>query len=62
MSEERHNYRSSAFGRSAWVTLAIVALVVIVYGGYGHHWSWTGINGQTATLWDWLEGGQKTRS
>jgi hypothetical protein len=30
------------------------ALVLVVYGGYGHHWSWTGINGRTATLWDWL--------
>jgi hypothetical protein len=33
---------------------AAVALVIVVYGGYGHHWSWTGINGHTATLWDWL--------
>jgi hypothetical protein len=32
----------------------VVVLVVVVYGGYGQHWSWTGINGQTATLWDWL--------
>jgi hypothetical protein len=32
----------------------IAVLVVVVYGGYGQHWSWTGINGQTATLWDWL--------
>jgi putative effector of murein hydrolase LrgA (UPF0299 family) len=32
----------------------VVALVIVVYGGYGHHWSWTGINGHTATLWDWL--------
>lgn len=55
MSGDRHNYRSSpSGGRAAWVTLAIVALVVVVYGGYGHHWSWTGINGRTATLWDWL--------
>jgi hypothetical protein len=27
---------------------------VLLYGGYGAHWSWTGINGHTATLWDWL--------
>jgi ABC-type glycerol-3-phosphate transport system permease component len=46
--------RSAAVGPAAWITLALVALVVVVYGGYGHHWSWTGINGHTATLWDWL--------
>jgi hypothetical protein len=27
---------------------------VVLWGGYGNHWSWTGINGRTATLWDWL--------
>lgn len=32
--------------------LALVA--VVLWGGYGHHWPWTGINGRTATLWDWL--------
>ena len=36
----------------AWV--GVVALAVVVWGGYGHHWPWTGINGGTATLWDWL--------
>lgn len=30
------------------------ALLVLIYGGYAHHWAWTGINGDTATLWDWL--------
>jgi len=54
MSGDRHDYRSSSAGRAGWVTAAIVALVVVLYGGYGHHWSWTGINGHTATLWDWL--------
>jgi hypothetical protein len=34
--------------------VAVAVLVVVVYGGYGQHWSWTGINGRTATLWDWL--------
>jgi hypothetical protein len=33
---------------------AAVALLVVLWGGYGRHWSWTGINGRTATLWDWL--------
>ena len=36
------------------VVVAVVALVVIAYGGYGRHWSWVGVNGHTATLWDWL--------
>jgi hypothetical protein len=31
-----------------------VALAVVLWGGYSHHWPWTGINGGTATLWDWL--------
>ena len=48
------DHRSPAPARAAWVALAVTALVIIVYGGYGHHWSWTGINGRTATLWDWL--------
>jgi hypothetical protein len=30
------------------------ALAVVLWGGYDRHWSWTGINGSTATLWDWL--------
>lgn len=33
---------------------AAAAFAVILWGGYGRHWSWTGINGKTATLWDWL--------
>jgi hypothetical protein len=36
----------------AWV--GAVVLAIILWGGYGHHWPWTGINGGTATLWDWL--------
>jgi hypothetical protein len=39
-------------GRVAVVLL--VGLAVVAYGGYGGHWAWTGINGHTATLWDWL--------
>jgi putative effector of murein hydrolase LrgA (UPF0299 family) len=30
------------------------AAIVVLWGGYGANWSWTGINGHTATLWDWL--------
>ncbi len=33
---------------------AAVGLLVVLWGGYGQHWSWTGLNGGTATLWDWL--------
>lgn len=40
--------------RAAAVVAAAVAAVVVLWGGYGHHWRWTGINGSTATLWDWL--------
>ena len=32
----------------------LAATLVVLWGGYGRHWSWTGINGKTATLWDWL--------
>jgi len=31
-----------------------LALAVVLWGGYSRTWSWTGINGSTATLWDWL--------
>jgi hypothetical protein len=34
------------------VAAAVVAAVLI--GGYQEHWSWTGISGNTATLWDWI--------
>lgn len=41
-------------GRAAITAALAVALVVVLWGGYGHHWPWTGISGTTATLWDWL--------
>jgi hypothetical protein len=53
VSEERET-RQEVVSRAGWAALVIAVLVVVVYGGYGQHWSWTGINGQTATLWDWL--------
>jgi uncharacterized membrane protein len=34
--------------------LAAVALAIVMWGGYSRRWPWTGINGGTATLWDWL--------
>ena len=57
MAESGDASRPSVSGRAAAgiggaVALVIVALVV--YGGYGEHWRWVGVNGATATLWDWL--------
>jgi putative effector of murein hydrolase LrgA (UPF0299 family) len=40
-------------GRTGLIAV-LVAFIVILWGGYGHHWPWTGISGRTATLWDWL--------
>ncbi len=35
-------------------TAGAALLVVVIYGGYGNHWPWTGINEHTASLWEWL--------
>jgi hypothetical protein len=40
--------------RSALLAIAVAAIALVLWAGYGHRWSWTGINGHTATLWDWL--------
>jgi hypothetical protein len=40
--------------RAAAIVIAVAFLLVVLWGGYGHHWPWTGINGHTATVWDWL--------
>jgi hypothetical protein len=32
----------------------VVAFAIVIWGGYGRHWSWTGISAKNATLWDWL--------
>ncbi len=45
--------RATVVRRSA-VLAAVALLAVALWGGYGRHWSWTGISGRTATLWDWL--------
>ncbi|MGH2907680.1 MAG: hypothetical protein ACRDK8_00100, partial [Solirubrobacteraceae bacterium] len=34
--------------------MAAVAIAIVLGGGYSHRWPWTGINGGSATLWDWL--------
>ncbi|MGH8888747.1 MAG: hypothetical protein ACRDV3_03170 [Acidothermaceae bacterium] len=49
-------YRTRERWRVEWrVVLAAVvgAFVVVVIGGYGFDWSWTGFPGNT--FWDWLE-------
>src|SRR5579875_2290351 len=40
--------------RVALLAVGALALAVVLWGGYSHRWPWTGINGGTATLWDWL--------
>ena len=39
-----------------WPTAVAVvaAFAIVIWGGYGRHWSWTGISAKSATLWDWL--------
>jgi uncharacterized membrane protein len=46
--------QTSARRRAIALACASAALGVVLWGGYGRHWSWTGINGHTATMWDWL--------
>jgi hypothetical protein len=49
--------RSAGDGRGIaglGAALVLVVAALIVYGGYGRHWRWIGVNGRTATLWDWL--------
>jgi hypothetical protein len=40
--------------RTVLLALGAAAVALVLWGGYGHRWPWTGINGSTATLWDWL--------
>lgn len=49
--------RYQARSRTSRIRLGVLAAVlfaVVVWGGYVGHWRWTGINGRTATLWEWL--------
>jgi uncharacterized membrane protein len=41
------------FLRRVGVACAVFVSAVILWGGYGHHWHWTGL-GSSVTLWDWL--------
>ncbi|SRR5581483_5631913 len=45
--------RTSSVGWSTAVAV-VAAFALVMWGGYGRHWSWTGINAKSATLWDWL--------
>jgi hypothetical protein len=49
----RESARASR-ARTRGLTAGAVLFAVVLWGGYSRHWSWTGINGHTATLWDWL--------
>lgn len=49
MGDRRERGAGPAIG-----TVAIVVVALVLIGGYGAHWRWIGVNGRTATLWDWL--------
>jgi hypothetical protein len=40
--------------RRIFVAAGLIALVVLLIGGYGAHWAWTGFS-DNDTLWDWLQ-------
>ena len=41
--------------RRSLAVAALLLVALVLWGGYSHRWPWTGINGHTATLWDWLK-------
>jgi hypothetical protein len=43
-----------ARARRGGLAAGAALFALVLWGGYSRHWSWTGINGHTATLWDWL--------
>jgi hypothetical protein len=52
--ERAHADKAPGPSGRPWLAAGLLGLAVLLWGGYGRHWSWTGINGHTATLWDWL--------
>lgn len=40
--------------RTVWIGLAVAAFVVLLVGGYGLNWTWTGFSANDH-LWDWLQ-------
>ena len=41
--------------RAVLSALVLAAVAVVLWGGYAGHWHWTGIDGHTASLWDWMQ-------
>ncbi len=53
-SELRQQSSRPGRARSLWIWSGVLVLALVLWGGYSGRMSWTGINGHTATLWDWL--------
>jgi hypothetical protein len=53
-AEGDHAGAASLWRQSALAGIGGLALAIVLWGGYSHRWAWTGINGHSATLWDWL--------
>jgi hypothetical protein len=47
-------YRATRVSRLRLGAAAVGLFALLVWGSYTQHWSWAGINGHTARLWDWL--------
>jgi len=60
LAPRRHAHSGPAAGRGAgrWLVpaagLAGAGLALLIVGGYGLHWRWTGLS-DSVTLWDWLQ-------
>jgi hypothetical protein len=50
----RHSSTSRRRRISTLRLVAAAAAAAVLVGGYQAHWSWTGISGKSATLWDWI--------
>jgi hypothetical protein len=50
----REATQRSSSRRVGTLALLFAGFALVLWGGYGQHWRWTGISGRTATLWDWL--------
>ncbi len=46
--------RTTSPARLGLIAVLCALLALVLWGGYSRRWPWTGINGHTATLWDWL--------
>jgi hypothetical protein len=52
LGETERPHRYAGVGRVA-AAVAVVVLAVLLWGGYGRGWRWTGF-ARNASLWDWL--------